>query len=173
METCHLPLNRPRRQPRPTTRAEFLAREMADWRALAATWCSLNEALLVAPGVHGGAWSFKDVWNHLAAWLEAGARVMPALLAGQQATLGHSMARFNALAWTESQHLSIVESKRRLNAARRALLATLAHAPDERLLNRRDRVGWWAAYTTYAHYGEHWPHLVAHRNALLTLAGEG
>lgn len=165
MGACDLPLKRLRRR-RPTSRAEFMAREKADWSALAATWCGLEETLLLAPGVHHSAWSFKDVWNHLAAWLEAGARVVPALLAGQHATLGHSVHRFNAETYAASQTLDMATSKRRINAARRAMLAALAHAPEERLLDVHDRLGWWAAYTTYAHYGEHLTPMQAHRQRL-------
>jgi hypothetical protein len=149
--------SKPRRKPRPRprTRAELLAREKADWDAMAAAWCKLPDPALEQPGACGPNWSVKDVMNHVAAWQEAALRIIPELLAGRRATLGHGTDRFNALQYEQDRHRSLRASKRRLNRSRRQLLALLAEVPDEALLDAAGRVNWWVRYTTYAHYGEH------------------
>lgn len=148
---------KPRRppRPRPKTRAELLAREKETWDELAATWCKLPDAALLQPGACGPGWSVKDVMNHIAAWQEAALRIIPELLAGRRATLGHGTTRFNALQHEQDRDRSLQASKRRLNKARRELLALLDRVPDEPLLDPRSRIHWWAKYTLWAHYGEH------------------
>ncbi len=148
---------KPRRppKPRPKTRAELLAREKEVWGELAATWCKLPDAALTQPGACGPGWSVKDVINHVAAWQEAALRVIPPLLAGQRATLGASTGRFNAEQQAADRGRTLLASKRRLNKARRDLLALLDQVPDPLLLDQSTRVNWWVRYTLHAHYGEH------------------
>ena len=74
---------------------------------------------------------------------------------GRKATLGHSTNTFNALRQVEDKGRPLAASKRRLNRARRELLALIAALPEARCLDPNDRVGWWVKFTTYAHYGEH------------------
>jgi len=142
-------------RPRPTTRAEFLTREKTDWDELGGTWCDLPPAALEQPGACGPGWSVKDVMNHVAAWQEAALRIIPELLAGRRATLGHGTDRFNALQHEQDRDRSLRASKRRLNRSRRELLRLLESVPDKVLLDPRGRVNWWVKFTTYAHYGEH------------------
>ena len=148
---------KPRRppKPRPKTRAELLAREKEVWDELAATWCKLPDAALVEPGACGPGWSVKDVMNHVAAWQEAALRVIPQLLAGQRATLGAGTDRVNAEQQAADRDRTLLSSKRRLNKARRDLLALLDQVPDQLLLDQSTRVNWWLRYTLHAHYSEH------------------
>ncbi len=150
-------LKKPRRppRPRPKTRAELLRREQEVWDELTATWAGLPEAALVRPGACGPTWSVKDVMNHVAAWQEAALRLIPELLAGRPATLGHGTDRFNALQQAADRGRSLAATRRRLNRARRALLRLLERVPDPVLLDPNGRVNWWVRYTTYSHYGEH------------------
>lgn len=160
---------KPRRppRPRPKTRAELLAREKETWDELAATWCKLPDAALARPGACGPGWSVKDVMNHVAAWQEAAVRIIPQLLAGQRATLGAGTDRFNAAQRAADQHRTVLASKRRLNTARRALLALLPAIPDAVLLDQSTRINWWVRYTLHAHYGEHIWELTQFRQRIL------
>jgi hypothetical protein len=153
----------PRRapRPRPKTRAELLAREAADWAELTATFRGLPEMALSGPGASGPTWSVKDVLNHIAAWQEAALRILPELLAGRRATLGHGTDRFNAEQHTADAGRSLAATRRRVNASRRALLALIDTIPDAALLDPAGRVNWWVRYTTYSHYGEHINNLAA------------
>lgn len=148
---------KPRRppRPRPKTRAELLAREKEVWEELAAAWCKLPDAVLVQPGACGPGWSVKDVMNHIAAWQEAALRIIPRLLAGQRATLGAGTSRFNAEQQAADRDRTLRASKRRLNQARRGLLALVDQVPDQLLLDQNTRVNWWVRYTLHAHYSEH------------------
>lgn len=163
---------KPRRPPKPTprTRAELLAREQDVWAELAATWRGLPEAALGQPGACGPGWSVKDVINHIAAWQEAALRVIPELLAGRRATLGHSTGRFNALQQAADRDHSLAASRRRLNRSRRALLALLERIPDEPLLDPKSRLHWWVKFTLWAHYGEHIWELTEFRRRSLAAA---
>lgn len=149
--------NKPRRppRPRPKSRAEFLAREKEVWDEMAAAWCRLPDEALSIPGACGPEWSVKDVMNHVAAWLEAAQQVIPQLMKGQRAAAGHSVDKFNALHHAEDKDRTLAASKRRLNRARRELLALIAKVPDRKLLDVDGRIGWWIKFSTYAHYGEH------------------
>jgi hypothetical protein len=93
--------------------------------------------------------------NHIAAWQEAALRIIPQLLAGERATLGASTDRFNARQQAADRDRTLLASKRRLNKARRDLLAFLDQVPDELLLDQSSRINWWVRYTLHAHYGEH------------------
>ena len=148
---------KPRRppKPRPKTRPELLAREQEVWAELAAAWRGLPDSALTAPGACGPEWSVKDVLNHIAAWQEAGLRVIPQLLKGRPATLGASVDKFNAAQRATDRDKSLVYTRRRLSRSRRKLLAVVERLPARRLLDVDDRVGWWIKFTTYAHYGEH------------------
>jgi uncharacterized protein (TIGR03083 family) len=151
------PTQKPRRppRPRPKTRAELLQREADTWAELTATWRGLPEAALTQPGACGPGWSVKDVMNHIAAWLEAALRILPEQLAGRRATLGASTNRFNAEQQAAHRGRSLAATRRRLNAARRQMLALLDEIPDGPLLDPASRVHWWVKYSSYAHYGEH------------------
>lgn len=153
MTTPRKPRRPPR--PRPKTRAELLAREKEVWDELAATWCKLPDAALEQPGACGPGWSVKDVMNHIAAWQEAALRIIPRLVAGQPATLGAGTERFNAEQQAADRQRTLRATKRRLNQARRDLLALLDTVPDDVLLDQSTRVNWWVRYTLHAHYGEH------------------
>src|SRR3990172_475931 len=148
---------KPRRKPkpRPKTRAALAAREKEVWEELAAAWCKLPDEVLMQPGACGPEWSVKDVMNHIAAWQEAALRIITDFIKGRKATLGHSTNTFNALRQVEDKGRPLAASKRRLNRARRELLALIAALPEARCLDPNDRVGGWVKFTTYAHYGEH------------------
>ena len=141
----------------PATRAEFYEREDEAWRDLCRTWRGLPEEALVRPGASGPDWSVKDVMNHLAAWQEAALRVTQDLMAGRWGSIGASTDRFNAQRFAEDRGRSLAATRRRLSRARRELLAHLSRVPARSLLNPfgRQQIGWWAAYSTYAHYAEH------------------
>jgi len=148
---------KPRRpsKPRPQTKADLLAREQETWDELAATWRRMPESALVRPGACGPEWSVKDVMNHVAAWMEAALRVIPELGRGRRATLGHGTNTFNALEQARSKVSSLAASRRRLNSARRELLALVKNLPTQQALDPNGRIGWWIKFSTYAHYGEH------------------
>jgi hypothetical protein len=150
-------MTKPRRppKPRPQTRKELLAREKETWDEMAETWRQLPDEALIQPGACGPAWSVKDVINHVAAWQEAALRVIPELLEGRKATLGHGTDTFNALQQAADRDKTLAASKRRLNKSRRDLLALIAALPEKRSLDLDDRIGWWIKFTTYAHYSEH------------------
>lgn len=157
----------PRRLPENTlhTRAEFLAREQAAWRALTETWAGLSDELLLTPGACGDLWSVKDLMNHIAAWQEAAIRVIGDLLAGRWGRLGANTDSFNKGQYELNRNRSLPESRERLELGRRALLDLLTPLTDEQLLNEygRQQIGWWAKWTTYAHYEEHLADLTAFR----------
>jgi hypothetical protein len=159
---------KPRRhpRPRPKTRTELLAREHEVWNELAATWSRLPDDSLTRPGACGPGWSVKDVMNHIAAWQEAARRVIPHLLKGKRATLGHGTDTFNARQHEADKDAPLVTTKRRLNKARRDLLTLVARLPEKRLLDLNDRIGWWIKYATYGHYGEHIYELTEFRKRL-------
>ena len=159
---------KPRRAPRsrPKTRAEFLAREKEVWDELTATWRNLPDEALTQPGACGPGWSVKDVMNHIAAWLEAATCVIPELRQGRRATAGHGTDKFNAIHHAEDKDRSLAASKRRLNRARRELLALIAAIPDAQLLDVNGRIGWWVKYSAYGHYGEHIYELTEFRKSL-------
>jgi hypothetical protein len=138
------------------TREAFLDREMRAWKALAATWCKLDEAALLHAGAND-VWSFKDVMNHIAAWQEAALVQIAKLQRGEFASLGMSVERFNAAQHEADRDQSVTQSRRRLNASRRALLAVLERVDEKSLLNEfgRQSAGWWAKWTTYGHYEQH------------------
>jgi hypothetical protein len=161
---------KPRRppKPRPKTRAELLARERETWKELADTWCRLAGPAFDLPGACGPGWSVKDVMNHVAAWQEAALRVIPELLKGRRATLGHGTGTFNALSHEADRQRSLQDTRRRLNRSRRELLRLIARVPEKRLLDADDRVGWWVKFTTYAHYGEHIYELTQFREKILS-----
>ena len=159
---------KPRRppKPRPKTRAELLAREKEDWNELISTWQNLPEAALTMPGACGSGWSVKDVMNHVAAWQEAALRLIPELLKGKKATLGHGTTTFNALQWEGDKDKSLAATQRRLNKSRREVLALIQKIPEKVLVAPETRVNWWIKYTTYAHYGEHIYELTQFRESL-------
>jgi hypothetical protein len=146
-----------RKLPHPATRAEFFAAEAAAWKALSGLWRGLPEAALLEPGASGPEWSIKDVMNHLAAWMEATCEVMPRLLAGQKLPKGeYHIPAFNARHSAADAGRSLPASRRRLNRARRAVLAYSATLPEPVALDTRlHRPGRWIKYATYGHYEEH------------------
>lgn len=125
------------------------------WDELAETWRKLPDKALLEIGACGPTWSAKDVMNHVAVWQEAALRVIPDLMRGRKATAGHGTDTFNAIHHAEDRDRPLAASKRRLNRARRALLALIAQVPEVRLLDLNDRIGWWVKYSTYGHYAEH------------------
>ncbi len=62
-------LKKPRRT-KPATRKEFSALEETCWRELTGAWRGMGAKAMVKPGACG-AWSVKDVVNHIAAWQES------------------------------------------------------------------------------------------------------
>ena len=151
------------RRPRPATVAEFFALEQLAWSELASTWRGLPAEALVRPGACG-AWSIKDVMNHIAAWQAATRRVLPELLQGRKLPAGQfKIAEFNAAQHAADRDRSLPASRRRLNRSRRELLAFLAQAPGEQILDQKSRAGLWVKYATYGHYDEHLYDLQAYR----------
>ena len=142
-------------RPRPKTQAEFFAREKEVWGELAATWRGLPEEALTRPGACGPEWSVKDVMNHVAAWLEVTSRMISEWKQGRKAALGHGIEKFNALEHAASKGRSLAATRRRLNRARREVLAFIATLPEAEVLNLEGRVGWWIKYNTYGHYSQH------------------
>jgi hypothetical protein len=146
----------------PATRAAFRAHEAAAWRALYRTWRGLPETALTRPGACGADWSVKDVWNHLAAWMDATRTALPALLARQPLPKGaYHIPSFNLRHHAADQARSVTASRRRLHRARRALLACLATLPAAAVLDVTARPGRWIKFATYGHYAEHLPELTA------------
>ncbi|MCC7196467.1 MAG: maleylpyruvate isomerase N-terminal domain-containing protein [Gemmatimonadaceae bacterium] len=161
---------KPRRapRPRPKSRAELTAREAEAWAELTAAWRGLPDVALQQPGACGPDWSVKDVMNHIAAWLEAAMRVIPELRRGRPATAGHSVDRFNALRHAEDQDRSLAATRRRLNVARRQVLALCDALPEKQILDYEGRIGWWIKYSTYGHYSEHLYELTEFRARMTT-----
>jgi len=159
---------KPRRppKPRPKTRAELLAREKEDWTELVSTWQGLPDEALTTPGACGPEWSIKDVMNHVAAWQEAALRIIPELLRGKRATLGHGTNTYNTLQRAADRDSSLAATKRRLSRTRHGVLALVQTIPEKTLIAPDSRVNWWVKYTTYAHYGEHIYELTQFREKL-------
>ncbi|HSL28285.1 MAG TPA: DinB family protein [Anaerolineales bacterium] len=149
----------PRRLPENTlrTRDEFFAREQAAWEALTKAWTGIPSELLLTPGSIGDRWSVKDLMNHLAAWQDAAIRVIGDLLVGKWGRLGANTDSFNKMQYELDHDRSLTESRARLERTHQALLKLLASLSDDQLLNEygRQQIGWWAKWTTYAHYEEH------------------
>jgi hypothetical protein len=151
----------------PTTMAGFGETEAAAWRMLSATWRGLLDSALVQPGACGDEWSVKDVWNHLAAWMDATRAALPALLAGQPLPKGeYHIAAFNARHHAAARDRPVVASRRRLNRARRTLLAFVATLPEAAVLDVKARPGRWIKFATYGHYAEHLDALRAFRSGI-------
>jgi hypothetical protein len=159
---------KPRRlpRPRPKTLAEFFAREEEAWEELTATWRGLPDKALIQPGACGPEWSMKDVMNHVAAWLEATSRMISEWKQGRKAALGHGIEKFNALEHATSKDRSLAVTRRRLNRARREVLALIATLPEADVLTLEDRIGWWIKYNTYGHYSQHIYELMEFRKNL-------
>jgi hypothetical protein len=151
-----------RRETPPATLLAFWAHEAAAWRDLSALWRGLPEAAYLAPGACGPEWTLKDVWNHLAAWMDATRAVLPALLANQPLPRGaYHPATFNPAHHAADSARSLAASRRRLNRARRALLRLVAALPPGPVLDTKARPGRWLKFATYGHYAEHRPALAA------------
>jgi hypothetical protein len=144
----------------------LLAREAADWQTLTGYWRGLPEEAWLLPGAGGSDWNVKDLMNHIAAWLEAAARIIPELAAGRPATLGHGTDRFNALEYAASRERSLAATRRRLHRARRDFLASIQPVPDALLLDPKGRINWWVKYNSYSHYSQHFRQLAAFRAQL-------
>ena len=158
---------RPRRS-KPTTRAEFAALEHLAWGELKQTWRALPDETLVRPGACGQ-WNIKDVMNHVAAWQEATLHVLPELLQGHKLPAGqYSIEKFNQRHYAEDKDHTLAASRRRLNRARRQLLAFLATVPEAQMLDLKSRAGTWVKYATYGHYDEHLVGLQEYRGRLST-----
>lgn len=138
-------------------RKDFFALEAETWAEMSTLWSGLPDAVLVQPGACGDEWSIKDLWNHLASWQEAAIRVIGDLLSGHVARLGASTEQFNHLHHDEDKGHTVEESRQRVEASRRRLLEMLRSLSDDQLLNEfgRQQTGWWAKWTTYAHYRQH------------------
>lgn len=138
------------------TREAFFERERRAWKALALMWRNLSDEAISQAGAHGD-WSIKDVMNHIATWQEAAITQIVKLQRGEFASLGKSVDRFNAAQHEADKDRTVAQSRRRLNASRRALLAQLQTLDEKSLLNEfgRQSAGWWAKWTTYGHYEQH------------------
>jgi hypothetical protein len=139
------------------TREAFFEREQKAWKALTSTWSNLSEAVLLQPGAAGTQWNIKDVINHIATWQETGLRMIEDLQAGRWARLGTNTDSFNHQHYFEDRERSLAESQKRLRFAQSKLLRRLRTLSEPELLNEfgRQAIGWWAKWTTYAHYEEH------------------
>jgi hypothetical protein len=95
--------------------------------------------------------------NHIAAWYEAAIRVIGDLLAGRWGRLGPNIDTFNAQHYAADCARTLQESCLRLHRTHQTLLDLLATLSDDQLLNEygRQQIGWWAKWTTYAHYEQH------------------
>jgi hypothetical protein len=155
------------RPPAPRTLEDFWDTEAAAWRELTATWRGLPDAALFRPGACGTEWSIKDVWNHLAAWMDATRAALPSLLARQPLPRGeYHIATFNARHHIAARARSLAASRRRLNRARRAFLAFVSNLPEATVLDVKARPGRWIKFATYGHYAEHLDALRAFRSQL-------
>ncbi len=167
----------PRRTPENTlkTRAAFFSREQEAWSSLTVTWVDLPNEVLLLHGACGTDWSVKDVINHIAAWQEAATRVITDLLDGRWGRLGASTDKFNARQYGIDRERPLAESCERSVHARRDLLTLLATIADDRLPDEygRQQIGWWAKWTTYAHYEEHLPDLTTFRQRRHQLRAKG
>jgi predicted nucleic acid-binding Zn ribbon protein len=150
----------------PKTVAGFFTREEAEWKALTGLWADLPEKDLVRPGACG-AWSVKDVMNHIASWMEAARKVIPLRLAGGRPPAGlYTVGNFNPAQYARYRRSSLAASKRRLQRNRKLLLELLRRVPKGELLAFTRRIGSWAKYSTYGHYAEHMRPLAGYRRSL-------
>jgi hypothetical protein len=143
------------------SREEFFKREQQTWKALTSTWSNLSETALLQRGAAGTQWNVKDVMNHIATWQETGLRMIDDLQAGRWARLGTNTDSFNHQHYLEDRERSLAASQKRLRSVRSKLLRRLRTLSEPELLNEfgRQAIGWWAKWTTYAHYEEHIPTL--------------
>jgi hypothetical protein len=147
-------LKKPRRT-KPATRKEFSALEETCWKELTGAWRGMSAKAMVKPGACG-AWSIKDVVNHIAAWQEATIKIMPILLRRGKLPAGEfGLKTFNAKHYWEDRSRALTASRDRLNKSRKKLLASLRRVPEKRLIDVKSQVGLWAKYSTYEHYDEH------------------
>jgi hypothetical protein len=143
------------RRVKPATRKEFSTLEETCWRELTAAWRGMGARAQAKPGACGP-WSIKDVMNHIAAWQEATAKIMPILLRKRKIPAGEfGLKTFNAKHYWEDRSRSLTASRDRLNKSRKKLLVSLKAVPEKRLIELKSPVGQWAKYSTYAHYDEH------------------
>jgi hypothetical protein len=157
--------SRPKSPPPPATLPAFWATEAAAWRELSALWRGLPENALTQPGACGDAWSIRDVWNHLAAWMDGTRAALPALLARQPLPKGeYNIPAFNARHHAADRARPLAASRRRLYRARRAFLAYVATLPAAAVLDVKARPGRWIKFATYGHYAEHHDALRAFRS---------
>jgi hypothetical protein len=147
-------LKKPRRT-KPATRKEFSVLEETCWRELTGAWRGMGAKAMVKPGACG-AWSVKDVVNHIAAWQESTVKILPILLRGGKLPAGEfGLKTFNARHYWEDRSRALTASRDRLNRSRKKLLAVLKRVPEKRLIDVKSPVGQWAKYSTYEHYDEH------------------
>jgi hypothetical protein len=147
-------LKKPRRT-KPANRKEFGALEETCWKELTGAWRGMSAKAMVKPGACG-AWSVKDVVNHIAAWQEATIKILPILVRkGKIPTAEFGLKTFNAKHYWEDRARPLTGSRDRLNKSRKKLLAVLKRVPEKQLIDLKSPVGQWSKYSTYEHYDEH------------------
>jgi hypothetical protein len=139
------------------TRSQLLKRFDKAWRALLASYASLPEAELLAPGVTGD-WSIRDIIAHVTWWEEEALAHLPVILAGGRpprysVTYG-GIDAFNELMMEQRRHLPLAEVLRQRDEVHARLVAFLEMVPEEQIAHetrfrRRLRLD------TYGHYRLH------------------
>ncbi len=138
---------------KPKTNQEFIERESLAWLDLTLPATELPDKAWRLPGAAGD-WSLKDVWAHIADWMQKTRRVMPMLLAGEKVPA--NIQKFNREHYERNRKLTLDAARHRVELERKRFLALVKKMPEEQLLNNR-RVYLWASYATYNHYAEHIP----------------
>jgi hypothetical protein len=147
---------------KPKTKAEFFKRERETWDELDALVADLPAAAWLQRGAAGD-WSLKDVWAHIAAWMNKTRGVMPQLLNGVQVPA--QIQAFNQEQYLKNRNTSLDVVRRRIARERKQTLALIAKIPGEQLIKNK-RVYSWASFSTFNHYHEHIPALKKFRRKM-------
>lgn len=138
---------------KPKSKQEFIERESLAWLDLTLPVIDLPEKMWTQPGAAGD-WSLKDVWAHLAAWMNKTRQVMPMLIAGEK--IPANIQAFNDAQYEKNRNVALNIARARLKWERKRVLAMIAKLDEDTLL-KNSRVYSWASFSTFNHYAEHIP----------------
>lgn len=122
----------------------------------------LPAKVLRQPGA-AGAWSVKDVWAHIADWMEHSRRVVPSVIRGEKVRT--NVQAFNTEHYETNRRMTLTETRARLAEQRKRFLAFVKRLPKKDLLGN-SRVYNWVSSSCYNHYAEHIPGFKRFRKSL-------
>ena len=144
---------------KPKTKADFFKLERAVWDELNAVVADLSDEDWLKPGAVGE-WCIRDVWVHLAGWMQFTPRAIPKFLQNKPVRI--DIQEYNTKQIARAQKLQPAAARRRIEMERKNFLTFLKTLRQDDLLGNR-RIYNWASFTTYNHYVEHIPELAHFR----------